>query len=142
MNASRTTRGRARGFTLLEMLVAVSVLAVALVSLLGLHARNLRLAAEAEDMTVAGLLASSLAAEIRAGPLPEEGLIEGRFGNNDTVGGDLNEKYGGSLGARFLWRRRVVSLDPLQARAVRITVATVEGPVLAELDFVMRRGGL
>ena len=62
-----------RGFTLLEILVAVAILGVALVSLLGLHARNLRLFSESQDVTIAGLLASRLAAETQAGAFPPIG---------------------------------------------------------------------
>ena len=40
----------ARGFTLLEVLVALAVLAVSLVSLLGLHNRNLLLTIRAERL--------------------------------------------------------------------------------------------
>src|SRR5262249_40420277 len=48
------------GFTLLEVLVALAVLAVALVSLLGLQNRNLLLTMQAERLSTATLLAREM----------------------------------------------------------------------------------
>jgi len=48
------------GFTLLEVLVALAVLAVALVSLLGLQNRNLLLTMQAERLSTATLLAQEM----------------------------------------------------------------------------------
>ena len=53
------------GFTLLEVLVAVTILGVAVVSLAGLHARNIRLMNRSQDMNVAAMLASRLTASMR-----------------------------------------------------------------------------
>jgi general secretion pathway protein I len=49
-----------KGFTLLEVLVALAVLAVALVSLLGLQNRNLLLTMQAERLSTATLLAQEM----------------------------------------------------------------------------------
>jgi general secretion pathway protein I len=49
-----------KGFTLLEVLVALAVLAVALVSLLGLQNRNLLLTMQAERLSTATLLAREM----------------------------------------------------------------------------------
>ena len=136
-----------RGFTLLEILVAVAILGVALVSLLALHARNLRLFAESQDITVAGLLASRLAAETQAGAFPVVGTDNGTFvGLDDDPSVDFGERTGGNLATRFSWRRDVESTGLQNLRRVRVSVfagSTDEqdvAPVVA-FDFVVRRGG-
>ncbi|TFH21627.1 MAG: prepilin-type N-terminal cleavage/methylation domain-containing protein [Myxococcales bacterium] len=138
----RPLRRAASGLTLLELLVAVTILGVALVSMLGLHARNLRLAAEAQDLTVAAMLASRVAAEIQAHEAPPVvGIESGRFSDEASrlsfVGADV---YGGDLAGRFAWRREVDPLGALFLR-VRVVVGTEEREDLADLVFV-RRGNL
>jgi general secretion pathway protein I len=70
----------ARGFTLLEVMVALAILAVSLVVLLGLRNRDVQLQAYARDMTRATLLAREMAATVDAQGTPELGYIEGDFG--------------------------------------------------------------
>ena len=53
-------RAAGRGFTLLEVLVAMAVLAVALVSLLGLYNRSLILTIRAQRLSTATLLAQEM----------------------------------------------------------------------------------
>ena len=65
------TRRRA-GFTLLEVLVAVAVLGLGLVSLLGLHVRNLALLERDQRITDATLLARALMTEVEVEPFPDE----------------------------------------------------------------------
>jgi len=130
------------GFTLLEIVVAVAILSVAMVSVLALHARNVRLTAEAQDLTVAGLLASRVVAFTRAGDLPEYGVTEGRFDTRDDGDLSLEEDYGGELSERFVWKREVtaVGLTPMaNLRQVKVSVGIDGGPTLAELNFLVRR---
>jgi general secretion pathway protein I len=90
----RTPTGRqARdgGFTLLEVLVALVVLATAVVAVLQLFGGGLRLARAAGDHADAALLASTRLAELEPGPLTE-GATEGTDGP-------------------YRWTRRV-TLDP------------------------------
>jgi prepilin-type N-terminal cleavage/methylation domain-containing protein len=144
VNAARereTTR-RARGFTLLEVLVAVAVLGVALVTLLGLQARNVRLAAESRDLTLAALLASSLAAKTKAGPFPESGEIDGSFTADPAAASDFDQEFGGEAAAdRFTWRRTVEWLGFKNLRLVRIDVGLAEQDArpLATVEFLVRR---
>ena len=70
---------RTAGFTLLEVLVAVAVLGFALVSLLGLHVRNIDLIDRDQRVTEATLLARGLMAEVEAERFPDLGLSEGDF---------------------------------------------------------------
>jgi general secretion pathway protein I len=67
---SATERRRHRlpessGFTLLEVLVAMLVLALAFVTLLGLHGRNIKVIAVNRDLTRATLLGRSLLTQIQ-----------------------------------------------------------------------------
>jgi general secretion pathway protein I len=135
---------RVRGFTLLEVLVAVAVLAVAVVTLLGLQARNLRLAAETRDLTVAGLLASSLAAEAKTGTFPATGATEGTFTADERSDVRTEQVYGGATAAgRFAWRRSVESLGFKNVRLVRVDVfRSGETRALATLEFLVRRPNL
>lgn len=69
----------ARGFTLLEVMVAMAVIAIAFTALLGLHARNLQIAAREQAYTQALLLSRSLITEVELADLPEVGISEGDF---------------------------------------------------------------
>lgn len=80
---------RAAGFTLLEVLVAFSILGVALGTLLQVFATGLRNTALAEEYTQATLYAES----VLAGLGVEEPLEEG------AIGGELDDK--------FAWRGEV-----------------------------------
>lgn len=130
---------RANGFTLLEILVAVSVLGIALVSLLGLHARNITLTAETQDMTMAAMLASRIVAVTKAGRVPEEGLVEGKFTAQERDSFRFDEMYGGEGSDRFVWTREVVNAASLLPGLFVVTVAV--GPPDAapsvELRFAM-----
>jgi general secretion pathway protein I len=71
---------RARGFTLLEVMVALSVLATALVALLSLHARNIQIVGDDRQIVRATLLAQAAMTEILlAEPFPEIGERGGEF---------------------------------------------------------------
>jgi len=54
------------GFTLLEVLVAFSIAAVALIALMNIFSNGIRLSTAAEDYSRASILAESLAAQIGA----------------------------------------------------------------------------
>jgi general secretion pathway protein I len=80
VRADATRRGHGgAGFTLLEVLVAVAILGIALVSLLGLHVKNLALVDRDRRVTEATLLAQARMTEIETGPPPELGLTRGDF---------------------------------------------------------------
>lgn len=67
-----------KAFTLLEVMIAVSILAIALVALFGSQSRSLSHATEAHFNNVAPMLASLKLAEIQSGLLPLESN-EGEF---------------------------------------------------------------
>jgi general secretion pathway protein I len=67
----------AAGFTLLEVLVAVAIVAIALVTFMGLHLRSLDATIRAQDLTTAVLLAQGKIATM--GEFPETGEEQGKF---------------------------------------------------------------
>ena len=76
MRRSAGRLARDEGFTLLEVLVALVVLATTVVAVLQLFGGGLRLARTAGDHTDAALLASAKLAELEPGPLTE-GAVDG-----------------------------------------------------------------
>lgn len=70
-----------KGFTLLEVLVALAVLAVALVSLLGLQNRNLMLATQAERISTATLLAQEMLTRTQLEGAEAARVTSGDFSN-------------------------------------------------------------
>lgn len=134
------TRARSeRGFTLLEVLVATAILGVAVVTLLGLHARNLDLAAEAETLTIAGALATDVLATARLDPVLDEGAVRGTFA---VRRGDADGRlvlYGGARSDRYWWSREVLPTALPTLKQVRVRVAlTGQDRVLAELWAALR----
>ncbi len=70
-----------RGFTLLEVMVAVSILAIGLTALFGSQSKSLSLATEAHFNNIAPMLALLKLAEIQSGIIPLENT-EGEFEEN------------------------------------------------------------
>lgn len=68
------------GFTLLEVLVALAILAAGLLGLLELLSGSLRLSGGARDVTAASLYASQRLEEALLAPRPVEGEESGPFG--------------------------------------------------------------
>ena len=136
-------RERPAGFTLLEILVAVAILGVALTSLLGLQARNVRLTAEAQQLTVAGMLASRLMADVQAGDFPAVGSEEGKFvGRESEVSSSFNHLFGGTLGDGMAWRRETLETGLESLRRVQVFVSAGEDePPLVSFEVVVRDGG-
>ncbi|MEP6940475.1 MAG: type II secretion system minor pseudopilin GspI [Rudaea sp.] len=82
----RARTPRVRGFTLLEVLIALLVLALALLALTRTAALQVQGFADLRERTLAGWLAQDVLAETRlANPLPDPGRNSGlrRFGDRD-----------------------------------------------------------
>lgn len=103
---------RTAGFTLLEVLVAVAIVALALVTFMGLHLRSLDATIRAQDLTTAVLLAQGKIAAM--GEFPETGEEQGKF-----EGPDLE---------RFQWATAVTehTLDALADGGQTVTVRRLE----------------
>lgn len=82
---------RDKGFTLLEVMIALAIIATLLVVTLSLRNRHLQLIGEVRNVTVATLLAQEKMTEVELAGFPDLGEGEGSF-----------EKRPG-----FAWRRRV-----------------------------------
>jgi general secretion pathway protein I len=105
-------RSGAEGFTLLEVLVAVAVLGLAMVSLLGLHVRSLALIERDQHITEATLLARGLMTEVEVGPFPEIGLTNGDFEEH------YPERY-----PDLRWEQEVLPTPLADLREVRVRVS-------------------
>jgi general secretion pathway protein I len=70
------------GFTLIEVLVAVAILAIAMVAILKANVQNLDALTKSREMTTASLLAASKLAEIEAAGVANWGESQGDFGED------------------------------------------------------------
>ena len=141
------------GLTLLEVLIAAAVLAVALASLLGLHSRNLRLVAQSQDMTMAAVMASRLAAHLRVPPQIESGSYSGDF-SEDLEGLGLSafaaadkswrrDRKDPPTQDRFEWRMELspTPVDGIRKATVEVGLKDEARGGLAELTFLLAPGG-
>ena len=124
---SRHSRPPGAGFTLLEVLVALAVIAFAFVGLLGLHARNIKLIARDQNLTRATLLARELISQIQ--------FQVSSNGFQDL--GDSSGTFEGYPGYR--WERQVLStgLDEMREVVVRV-IWDERNPSACELVYFVR----
>ena len=113
------------GFTLLEVLIAIAILALALPILLGLRNSDLDLHARASDVTAATLLAQEKLLEAELSPVFPIGETSGDF-QNPPFGyqalGDVANRAD-----KYRWKR-IVSTTPLPAvREVKIQILWPSG---------------
>lgn len=134
----RACRGAA-GFTLLEMMLAMVILAIAFPVLLGLRNRDVELLGYADNVTTATLLAQEKLFETELMGFPPTGEQAGDFQNpapGSLTSASRQDRERDAPGSRnfrnfrnFRWTRTVVS-TPLEAvREVRIRIAWPRGAV-------------
>ena len=116
------------GFTLLEVMIAMAVLATAFTALLGLHVRNLDTVARDQAYLEAVLLARTLLVETELGGAAEVG----------TASGDFETLYPGQYPG-FRWERSVLETGLFETREVRVRVIPPLGEAAAaELTLYVR----
>jgi general secretion pathway protein I len=121
---------KTRGFTLIEVLVALTVVAVALVALLAAGGRMARDAGHLRELTLADWVAANVLAETRLRePFPEVGRSEGRM----------------RMGPReYRWQRVVQNTPEPALRRVDVHVFAVDAgnddaPIHSLVGFAGRR---
>jgi len=120
---------RQSGFTLLEVMVALAVIATAFTALLGLHVRNLETMARENAFSRSLLLAETLAAEAELEGYPDLG----------TTQGDFASKLSGEA-AGFTWERQVREWMLPGTREITIRVVPPRGEESAsELTLFVSR---
>lgn len=113
------------GFTLLEVLIAMAILALAMPILLGLRNWDLNLHAKAADITAATMLAQEKLIEAELSPVYPVGETSGDFRNPPPgyqVPFDIQERA-----ERYRWKR-IITTTPLPAvREVKIQILWQQG---------------
>jgi general secretion pathway protein I len=95
------------GFTLLEVMIALAIIAVAFVALLGLRNRDIVMHDRARAVIEATALAQQRLSETLVGAFPDVGVSEGQFDEGH---------------ARYAWRQSVSPTPFDFAREVRVSV--------------------
>lgn len=119
----QTAWRRSRGFTLLEVMVALVIVGYAFVGLLALHNRNLSIVGRDQDQTFAMLAAREIITRLDFEPFPDVGLSSG----------DLAYPSG------FHWELEVSEVGDLaEIRRVVVRVLNTDGSGKAELVYYVR----
>lgn len=115
------TIGRISGFTLLEVMVAVAVIAIAFVTLIGAQSQSVAIATDSRFDTVASLLAQGKLAELSLLDYPALSDSTGDFGK------DFPD---------FSWKAEVTELseDDTGIKGSRGTLKAIDMTVLIEED--------
>lgn len=112
-----------RGFTLLEVMIALVVVAYAFVGLLALHNRQLRIVGRNQDQTFAALAARELVAQLDFKPFPDVGVSSAELAY--PVG--------------FHWEMEVTEVPDLpEIRRVLVRVMNIDASAKTELVYYVR----
>ena len=74
------TRNKASGFTLMEVMIAMTILAIALVAIYQLQSQSISMSTDSRFMTTAALLAQSKMVEVEAASTLDNQSKDGDFG--------------------------------------------------------------
>ena len=107
----RWTLVRSRGFTLLEVMIAMAILAITLVALYQSQSQSISMASDSRFLTTASLLAQSRMAEFDA--VDPRGVV--------SANGDFGDDYPG-----YTWRLEVGSVEELPLLK-RFTLTVTQG---------------
>ena len=112
------------GFTLIEVIVALTIVAFAFVGLLGLHNRNIAMVANDQDLTRATLLARQFITEMELiEQFPDVGASRGQFENAPG----------------FYWERDVQDTEIPAVRRVDVRIVwDPRNPTACELIYYIR----
>ncbi len=121
-NSGRRGRGSPpRGFTLLEVLISLLIIAIVLITSLRAQNQSIRLYTLSRDMSIATILARQKMGEIETTGFPELGEEEGEF----------EEQFPG-----FTWKK-AVSMTPFDgARRVELSIAWKDGTLERRVDVI------
>jgi general secretion pathway protein I len=115
----------ASGFTLLEVLLAIGILALAMPILLGLRNWDLNLHSRAADMTAATMLAQEKLIEAELLPVYPVGETTGDFRNPPPgyqVPGEIAQRA-----ERYKWKRIITTTALPSVREVKIQILWQQG---------------
>jgi len=76
------TRKKINGFTLMEVMIAMAILAIALVAVFQSQSQSISMATDSRFLTTAALLAQSKMAEVEAAPSLDINVKDGDFGQD------------------------------------------------------------
>jgi general secretion pathway protein I len=111
---------RARGFTLLEVMVAMAILGIALLGLLSLHHQSLQSVIRAQQTTRASMLAQVVMTEAELERFPDLGMTSGDF--EGSFPGEFPD---------FRWQRNVAA-SGIFPDVRKVEVLVRYGPTLSQ----------
>lgn len=115
-----------KGFTLIEIMVALAVFSLAAMALVRLESATIRGATILDDTLVAQMVAHNVAVDaVTAADLPTAGR---------TAGAETNG------GRNWRWTRNVAALGGSRAMRIDVGVADASGAVIARLTMVRPAG--
>jgi general secretion pathway protein I len=95
------------GFTLMEVLIAMAILAIALVGVFQLQSQSISMATDSRFMTTAALLAQSKMVEIESGAVSSSRAQDGDFGDDYP---------------QYSWRLEITDTKLPQFKKIEVTV--------------------
>jgi general secretion pathway protein I len=98
---------KANGFTLMEVMIAMAILAIALVAVFQLQSQSISMSTDSRFMTTAALLAQSKMVEEEAGATL----------TNHKEDGDFGADY-----PQYIWRLEVSDTELAQFKKIQVTV--------------------